>query len=724
MDLSPPATATIAGAIILVLIVAIVVLGATGAFAQPVAEEIGDGIVRFHASAAAREADVSSVAMHPFPGRGATAPADFPVRVRFQRIGGRAAARIDTEPGTSLYGQGEVPPPLLRNGTRTTAWNFDAFGWGANSENLYQSHPWILAVRADGTAYGVLFDTTYRLRMDLSRKIVAVADGPEFPVVVIDRDSPQDVLRAMADLTGHPFLPPRWAMGYHQCRYSYDPDARVREIADEFRRRDIPCTVIWMDIDYMDGFRSFTFDPVDFPDPRGLNDYLHERGFRAVWMIDPGIMRDPGYDVFDSGTDHNVWVRQKDGAPYVGNVWPGPCVFPDFTNAAVRDWWGDQYREFMDIGVDGVWNDMNEPAVFNTNTKTMPLTNRHDADADLGGPGTHDRYHNIYGMQMARGTWDGIRKLRPEKRPFVLTRANHLGGHRWAATWTGDNRATWWHLHASVASVLNLGLSGQPLAGPDIGGFSGPASPELFARWMGLGALLPFARGHTEKGQHDKEPWSFGKDVEQTCRRALKRRSRLVPHFYTLAHEAATAGLPIARPVFFADPADPALRDVEDAFLLGDGLLVLPRTGMKSETPDVRLPGTWRRIHLAVDDDADPDLPELRLRGGAILPLGPPEDFVRDDPAAEIELLVSLDDEGNASGLLYEDAGDGWAYQDGEYRITRYEAISREGTVHLTATVVDGAWAPADRPVRVRLFTETGEHIAVGRSASLPPVTP
>jgi alpha-glucosidase len=276
----------------------------------------------------------------------------------------------------------------------------------------------------------------------------------------------------------------------------------------------------------------------------------------------------------------------------------------------------------------------------------------------------------------------------------VLTRASHLGGQRWAATWTGDNTASWDHLDMSVAMVLNLGLSGQPLSGPDIGGFVGPGDGPLFARWMGVGALLPFARGHTGKGNIDKEPWSFGPEVEKTCRLALQRRYRLLPYLYTLAREASLTGLPIARPLFFADPADPALRDVDDAFLLGDDLLVVADVKPGPRAEPATLPplpkGAWREISLVPGDQADPDLPRLFLREGAALPLGPLVQWSDERPLDGIELLVNPDAAGRAIGVLYEDAGDGPGHEAGEYRLTRFEVA--DGHAH--SVRVDGQWAP------------------------------
>jgi len=680
---------------------------ATPAGAQ-VGELIAPNVVRFHASEeAAREADPSLALETPLEPIG-PAPEGFDVEPVFAQAEGVFEIRVDVEAGTSLYGTGEVAGRLLRNGRVITCWNYDAYGYDDDSEHLYQSHPWVLALRPDGTAYGVLADTTYRVEVDLTSAIEFRVEGPACPVIVIAGDHPRDVVESLADITGTMPMPPKWALGYHQCRYSYFPDDRVREIATQFRDREIPCDVIWMDIDYMDGFRCFTFDPELFPDPEALNDDLHEMDFHSVWMIDPGIKLDPGYDVYDSGTERDVWVKTAAGETYVGEVWPGDCVFPDYTNAAVREWWAGLYEEFISVGVDGVWNDMNEPAVFNVQSKTMPLDNHHRADEDLGGPGPHAKYHNVYGMLMVKATREGIAAARPETRPFVLSRANYIGGHRYAATWTGDNTADWYHLESSVPMVLNMGLSGNPFTGPDIGGFAGNGPPggedELFARWMGIGAMLPFARGHTGKGNIDKEPWSFGPEVERTCRRALVRRYKLMPYLYTLFQEASTTGVPVARPLFFHDPVDRALRSEDDAFLLGDDLLVVCDMTPGREREPALPRGDWN----LVDFDRDPELPELRIRAGAIIPVGPSMEYVDEKPLDPISLIVSLDGEGKARGRLYEDAGDGYEYLEGGFLETVYGAELVGDAIRITIEGEAGDLVRPDRRIEVHVATPSG----------------
>lgn len=668
------------------------------------------GVARFYPEGADRDSFPPSLALlEPFPAID-DVPADWRTRPVFSRNAFGFTATIPIEEGTSLYGTGEIAGPLLRNGRVTYTWNMDSGFYTDDSDHLYQSHPWVLAVRKDGTAFGVLADTTFRTVIDL-RKSISFSSARPFPVVVIDAESPQGVLRRLATLVGTIPLPPLWAIGFHQSRYSYYPESEVRAVADEYRLRRIPCDVIWMDIDYMDGYRVFTFDPKGFPDPAATNAYLHSRGFKSVWIIDPGVKVEPGYFVFDQGTAGDHWVLTDGGVPYTGRVWPGMCVFPDFTSGRTREWWAGLYKGFLSTGIDGVWNDMNEPAIFSALglPKTMPETNRHRGDGTLP-PDLHARYHNVYGMLMARATYEGMRAARPERRPFVLTRSNYLGGQRYAATWTGDNVANWDHLYWSITMILNLGLSAQPFSGPDIGGHNINATADLFARWIGVGALFPFSRAHKTKMSKHHEPWSFGPEVEAVARTAIERRYRLIPYLYTLFYEASTTGLPVMRPVFFADPKDPELRGEDHAFLLGDDLLVEPILTPQPSHAFREPRGIWRQVRLVGEEEYGDglDLPILKIRGGAIVPLGRVVQNTSERSLDPLTLLVCLDAGGRAEGTLYEDAGEGYGYLEGDYLLTTYRATQEGRRVTVGIAGTRGKMPRPSRSVRVELLTDSG----------------
>lgn len=626
---------------------------------------------------------------------------------------GHASAYLDVPQGTSLYGGGEVTGPLLRNGQSIKLWNTDSGAYSVdNGKRLYQSHPWVMGVRPDGTSFGILFDTPYKAELTTTdERINFETEGELFRIFVIDRESPQAVIKGLAELIGTMPMVPRWALGYQQCRFSYTPASRVIEIADTFRIKRIPCDVMWMDIDYMDGYRIFTFNPQTFPDPAALNRDLHIRGFHSAWMIDPGAKVDSTYFVYKSGTANDVWVKTAQGKEFHGDAWPGACAFPDFTQPKTVRWWADLYKDFLDKGVDGVWNDVNEPQISNTPTGTMPEDNKH-----LGGDkipaGPHLKYHNVYGYLMVKASREGIMKARPQNRPFILTRSNFLGGQRFAATWTGDNASWESHMTMSVPMILTLGLSGQPFSGADVGGFLFNPDADLFGRWMALGAFYPFSRGHACAGTINKEPWAFGQKVEDVSRMALERRYVLLPYYYTLLHEASETGMPIMRPVFFADPKDTLLRAEEQAFLIGENLLVVPKWAQNPALPK----GIWRNLSLIPGDDKDSYQAKLKIRGGAIIPTGKIIQNTNEKSLDPLTLLVCLDEKGEAHGTLYWDEGDNWSFKDGNYSFQHFTAIrTADNKVHVKITQKKGKYITENNDMAiVKIITDKGIYQASG----------
>lgn len=678
---------------------------------------VGDDIVQFYANADAERQSLPSYALvQPRLDTFGEVPEGWGITPEFFTEDDRTGFHIDIDPGTSLYGTGEVPGPLLRNGRTQILWNTDAYGYKNDSPSLYKSFPWVLAVRKDGSAFGVIANTSYKCEVDLTDGIRFAAPGEPFGAIVIERDTPQQVVMALTDLTGRMPLPPKWSIGYHQCRYSYEPDDRVLEVAKGFRDRNIPADVIWMDIDYMHKYLVFTFDEDKFPDPKGLNETLmDDYGFHNVWMIDPGIgileesFPAGGYPIVQEMIDNKYYVRDAEGGMYVGEVWPGPCIFPDYSSPEVREWWAGLYQDFMAQGITGVWNDMNEPAVFNVSSKTMPEDNLHFGEPEMGGEGTHARYHNLYGTLMVQATREGIQRANPDKRPFVLSRAIHLGAQRFAAGWSGDNSADWFDLDASVSMVLNMGLSGFPNYGPDIGGFNGNGDARLFERWIGLGAFLPFSRGHTGKGNIDKEPWAFDAETETTARQALENRYILLPHLYTAFWEASETGLPVARPLFFIDPTDMALRAEDDAFMLGDGLLIKPSNTPHNDREPVLPEGTWRQLKL--QGAGNPDVPTLHVQEGHIIPMGPIRQFVGEKKTDPLTLAISLDKNGTATGRHYTDAGDGYDYLDGVFRLETWTATTDGDTVTVELSDVKGTFPQEWSSAQIRVLLDDGTEL-------------
>lgn len=628
-------------------------------------------------------------------------PDSWTVRPEYSIQEGKHTITFKVSESVDYYGTGEVVGNLRRNNTEIQLWNTDNYCYtGFEGKQLYQSHPWIMGVREDGSSFGIMIDNTWRQRISLGNPVKIETDGPAPRVVVIEGCTPEAVLKSLGDLTGRIELPPLWALGYHQCRYSYYPQEQVKEIATEFRNRQIPCDVIWMDIDYMDGRKVFTFHPQGFSDPIGTNDYLHSINFKTVYMVDPGIKVDSNYAAYASLHQGGHGVQDASGNEQHGTVWPGNCAFPDFTRPETVQWWIDIYQDFMKNGIDGVWNDMNEPALFNTPIKTMPDSSIHRGGCDLP-QDIHLRYHNVYGLLMTRASRQGVMQALPDKRPFVLSRANFLGGHRYSATWTGDNKASWDYLRLSIPMSLNLSLSGQVLNGPDIGGFSGNSNGDLLAHWTAVGVFYPFMRNHAESGTVQQEPWSFGPEVEEVNRTAINRRYRLLPYIYTQMYQASETGIPLMRPAFMLDIKDLSLRKEQEAFAMGSDLLVIPRWSSPA------LPsGDWDLLRL--EDFDDGYQPFVALRSGAIVPMGNVIQSTAEYRLDELTLLVNPKSDGTADGWLYDDSGDGFEYRNGDYALYKLQSKKKGKKLEVTVQLVSGK---PQHPVRFRIGYVTDNQI-------------
>lgn len=626
--------------------------------------------------------------------------------------------------GARFYGLGEKAARLDRTGLAFENWNSDTpnYQWNADdtperTDPLYKTIPFYIGLRPNSSddapgaryAYGVFFDNTYRSQFDFggqsAEHVHFGADGGPLTYYVCAGPTMADVLRRYTQLTGRMPRPPRWALGYHQCRWSYYPESEVRTLARQFRERDLPLDVIHLDIHYMDDYRVFTWDEDRFPNPEQLARDLKADGIRLVTIVDPGVGVDPGYHVHDSGLDADAFVQYPDGTLYVGEVWPGDCYFPDFTDPDTRTWWGDQYEALLDAGIAGFWNDMNEPSVFGG--KTMPDLLEFDFD---GAGATHRAAHNVYGQQMARATCEGLRRHRPDERPFVITRAAYAGVQRYASVWTGDNAASWDHLRLTPSMLLSLGLSGVPFAGSDVGGFEGAPSPELYARWIQLGALSPLFRSHTIYESPRQEPWSFGPRTEQVARQALQLRYRLIPYFETLMDEHARTGLPPLRPLVMHYPDDDRLLDVFDQFLVGRDVLAAPVLRQGAETRAVRLPeGTWHDLQtgqahagpgrLTVDVTLE-DLP-LFVRAGTALPLAPAVSHT--DALDAVETLELRCFPGTGTATLYQDDGHSTADANDAFRRTTF-GLSDEDNTFAIERAAEGSFDPPTQRFELRVM--------------------
>lgn len=603
-----------------------------------------------------------------------------------------------------LYGTGEVIGDLRRNDKEVLLWNKDNYGYmGNHGKNLYQSHPWVLGLRKDGTAYGVIADNSWKSTITTHGEIRIESVGPAFRVIVIEGQSSKEVLTKLGELTGTMEMPPLWALGYQQCRYSYYPDTRVKEIVDSMRISQVPCDVVWMDIDYMDQFKVFTFSPKDFPTPEELQDYVHSKKMKTVYMIDPGVKVEEGYFVYDQAKAYDFFVKDKNGNDFTGRVWPGDCNFPDYTRTEVRSWWSGLTRDFMRRGADGLWNDMNDPSVFGGVEGTMDESAVHLAGEAHYEFDSHLRYHNLYGTYMMRASRDGSLLANPQKRPFVLSRSNFLGGQRYGATWTGDNMSTWNHFQMSIPMTLNLGLSGQPFNGPDMCGFGADVDIELFKHWVSTGVYFPFARNHAAKGSVNQEPWAFGPEALDVYRRAVNRRYILMPYIYTLFREASTTGMPVMRPLFMADEKNLALRAEQQVYMLGDDLTIIPRWAKNPALPE----GDWDII--AFDGEAaDSYQAFVALRSGAALPMANLVQSTEDYSVEDLTILINPAADGSACGTLYEDAGDGFNYRYGDYAVSTIKACTDAKGKKITVTIeqTDGKRASEVKRIRVGIVTD------------------
>jgi alpha-glucosidase len=574
----------------------------------------------------------------------------------------------------SYYGFGEKTGTLRKNKSRIVMWNRDIPEYTPSTDSLYQSIPFFIGLR-NGKSYGIYFDNTYRTIFDMGKESNIAyyfeADGGEMIYYFLYGPEMKNVVSQFSDLVGKMPLPPKWAIGYQQCRWSYYPESKVRSIAENFRKRNIPCDVLYLDIDYMDGYRCFTWNKNHFPDPKNMVNDLAKEGFKFVVIIDPGIKQDTSYWVYKQGLAGDYYVKTKNRENFIGKVWPGECVFPDFTNEKVRKWWGGLYKDLIDVGIKGFWNDMNEPSVFDVPEKTMPPDNIH---FDNGKYTDHRKNHNIYGMQMARGTYEGCLELRPNERPFVLTRASFTGGNRYAAAWTGDNVSSWEHAKLAIPMCLNFGLSGQPFTGMDIGGFVSDPSGELYSRWLQYAALFPLCRTHSVINSKDKEPWSYGEKFENINRKSIELRYRLLPYLYTLFYESSVKGLPIIRPLILEYPDDQNVLDIDDEFLLGRDLLIAPVLKENAKERTVYFPeGVWYDFFtndkyigpMKKTIPAPIEKIPIFVREGSIIPTQQIVQYTDQEPINP--LTFNIYSNGKMECFYYEDDGISFDYKNGKY---------------------------------------------------------
>ena len=618
----------------------------------------------------------------------------------------------------NYFGLGDKAGRMNRRNRSFTMWNTDEFGWQESSDPLYKTIPFFIGLR-NGAAYGVFFDNAYRSSFDFGKESPDYfsfgAVGGELNYYYFSGPEPKKIIENYTAMVGHAPLPPLWTLGFQQSRYSYYPEARAREIVATYRQKKIPLDAIYFDIDYQQGYAPFTVNRQYFPTFEKMISDFRSQGVHTVLITDLHIKKDPnhGYAPYDTGMQRDVFVKKPDGSVFVGPVWPGDSVFPDFTLTKARDWWGEQYKDFVSMGVAGFWNDMNEPSVFKRADKTMPLDNVHRLDD--GSTRDHRAIHNVYGMENVRATYDGLRKLRPDERPFVLTRAAYSGTEKYAATWTGDNSSTWNHLSMSTPMLLSMGICGYSLVGDDIGGFAGTPTADLLTRWIEVGAFNPIYRDHTAKGTADQEPWVHGPEHEMIRRRYIELRYQLLPYIYTGMEEMTRTGLPFMRPLFLEYPQAPGIEGNDHDFLFGRDLFVAPVTSEMLDAKEVNLPpGDWydfwtsskpaKHDHIQLH----PRLEELPLyvRAGAIVPMQAVVQSTSETPTGALKLRVYPGDD--CRGSLYMDDGHTYAYQKNEFLKVEYTCQVLGNSVTVGSKVVNGVYHPWWNSTEVIVYGASG----------------
>lgn len=584
-----------------------------------------------------------------------------------------------TEP---IYGLGDKSGLLDKRSYEFENWNSDIPD--AHTEqfkSLYKSIPFLIG-RKEAGSYGLFFDNTFKTYFDLAKEnpeyLVYSADEGNLDYYFLGGDTIPAVVGNYTLLTGRAPLPQLWTLGYHQCRWGYASAKDIREVAIKFRELDIPCESVQYDIDYMDGYRVFTWNEKDYGPAGELFKELGEKGFKPVVIIDPGTKREEGYFMYEEGTKNGYFFRTADdSADYVNEVWPGEANYPDFGRKEVRDWWGEHLNDILDMGVMGIWNDMNEPASFKGSLPEDVIGCDEDRKT------THKELHNVYGHFMAKATYEGIKK-HTDKRPLVITRACYSGSQKYAAIWTGDNQSLWPHLQMMIPQLCTLGMCGYPIAGTDIGGFGGDTTPELLARWIQAATFSTFFRNHCANGTIRQEPWVFGEEITNIYRKYVKLHYRFLPYIYDLLHEEQENGLPVMRPLVMHYENDPITHNLSDEYLVGEKLLVAPVVNAGERVRKVYLPeGTWysfwtgekhegRRFFL---EEAPLDHMPIYVKAGSVIPIYEEMSYVGEKPMDSLTLLTTPE---GGTGIHYQDNGEDFSYLEGNYNLYEF-TISPEG---------------------------------------------
>ena len=583
-----------------------------------------------------------------------------------------------------FIGLGEKTGNFDRTGNGYTHWNSDAYAYTALQDPLYSTFPFYIGIHHH-INYGIFLDNTWQSDFNFgasnNRFSSFGARGGEMDYYFIYHQRLADIITSYTWLTGRMPLPPLWALGYQQNRFSYYPESEVMRIAHTLRENHIPADGITLDIHYMDKYQLFTWNKARFPDPAGMNAELNKLGFKTTVIVDPGIKVEKGAAAYEEGLKNDVYIKYPDGQPYTGQVWPGWCNFTDFTSEKGRSWWHKQVKFFADAGVSGIWNDMNE---FSTWGQKAPDNILFDYDGRLT---THLEAHNVYGMQMARASYEGAVEHLGE-RPFVLSRSGYAGLQRYSALWTGDNRAEEDHMLLGVRLLSSLGLSGMSFTGMDVGGFTGSPTVPLYARWMEIGAFIPYFRNHSADDTKPDEPWAMGKHALEIARNYISLRYKLMPYLYSAFYESTQNGLPVMRSLAINYTFDPKILwpDYQNQYQFGDAFLVAPFESGKDFGKMYFPEGLWYDLYNGEKENGGQEkvvaltlnkLP-VYVKGGSIIPMQSLIQTTAEQPTDTLYLHIYNGNRAN-SFVYYEDDGKTFDYKNGSFykRLISFDPVKR-----------------------------------------------
>ena len=606
-----------------------------------------------------------------------------------------------TDKNENFYGFGEQSGlELNKRGKSIGNWNTDAYSYTKDTKYLYTSIPFFMGLKNE-KAYGIFFDNTYRSYFEMASEsddyYYFYANGGTLTYYFMYGPEVSDVLDRYTEITGKMEMPAEWTLGLHQSKWGYTAD-EITDVAQTYRDKKIPVDTMHFDIDYMDGYRVFTWNEEY---RQALKKLKSMPGFKAIAINDPAVKQDENYSVYQEGTTKDFWAKNADGTPFIGPVWPGDSAFPDFSKQEVRDWWANKHDVLFNEGIDGIWNDMNEPAVFldgGIYNHTMPLDNYFGYnDKKI----IHTEYHNLYGHDEAEATYDASKMYKPNDRPFVLTRDMYAGTQRYAALWTGDNVSNWEHLQMSIPMNMNAGLSGVSFVGNDIGGFASRPDKELFARWIQVGAFLPFARIHYDSDakaavKQGQEPWAFGPEVEKISKKYIEMRYQLLPYLYNAFQDATKTGKPVQQPLVYHFQEDQNTYNISDQYMFGDNMMLAPVVNAGQTSREVYLPEgeTWVDFNTkaefkggqTITVQAPLETMPIFVKKNSIIPTREIQQYTGQNKLQDLTLDTYVTDK--TEYTFYEDDAKSLEYQKGKFNETKFTVERKRNEIRFNQKVL------------------------------------